>query len=42
MEVVEAHATIESRNPVTGELLGSVEATPPDQINEVADRKSVV
>jgi succinate-semialdehyde dehydrogenase/glutarate-semialdehyde dehydrogenase len=37
MEVVEAHATIESRNPATGELLGSVEATPPDQINEVVE-----
>jgi len=35
MEIVEAHATIESRNPATGELLGSVEATPPDQINQV-------
>ncbi len=35
MEVVEAHTTIESHNPATGELLGSVEATPPDQINEV-------
>ncbi|HEV2943852.1 MAG TPA: aldehyde dehydrogenase family protein [Solirubrobacteraceae bacterium] len=37
MEVVEAHATIESRNPATGELLGSVETTPPDQINEVVE-----
>jgi acyl-CoA reductase-like NAD-dependent aldehyde dehydrogenase len=32
---IEARETIESRNPATGELLGSVTATPPERIDEV-------
>jgi acyl-CoA reductase-like NAD-dependent aldehyde dehydrogenase len=31
----EARETIESRNPATGELLGSVQSTPPGRIDEV-------
>src|SRR5271154_5065548 len=31
----QAPQTIESRNPATGEVLGSVQATPPERIDEV-------
>jgi len=35
MPSVEARETIEARNPATGDLLGSVPVTPPEQIDEV-------